>query len=113
MTTILADTLNLPRDVQAPDTIQIHGKLTGAYNEVVVIQQLRRQIFGDAHVCHITEGSCGKGIYDMPNFFFIKETSISLIKRIGDTNYTMACVAEALNYRWGQPTGFGRTNWLF
>ena len=113
MTTILTDTLNLPKDVQAPQTIQIHGKLTGAYNEVVVIEQLRREIFEDAYVCHITDGSCGRGIYDMPNFHFIKETSISLIKRIGDTNYTMACKAEALNYRIGHSTGFGRTNWLF
>ena len=112
-TTISAKTLRLPKDVMGPFEICIHGKLTGAYNEVVVVKQLRREIFEDAYVCHVTEGPHGKGIYDMPNFQFIREGSAASINRRGDINFTMACISEAINRLKLETSGFGSTNWLF
>ena len=112
-TIISAKTLRLPKDVVEPFEIRIHGKLTGAYNEVVVVKQLRRKIFEDAYVCHVTEGPHGRGIYDMPEFQFIREGTAASIKRIGDINFTMACISEAINWLRLENGGFGFTNWLF
>ena len=111
-TTISAKTLRLPKDVVAPYEIHIHGKLTGVYNEVVVVKQLRREIFEDAYVCHVTEGPHGRGIYDMPNFHFIKAKASTSFNRRGDINFTMACIAEAINRLKPEDSGFGLTNWL-
>ena len=112
-TTISAKTLRLPKDVVRPFEIRIHGRITGAYNEVVVIKQLRREIFEDAYVCHVTEGPHGRGIYDMPEFQFIREGSAASINRRGDINFTMACISEAINRLRRENSGFGSTNWLF
>ena len=112
-TIISTKELNLPKDVEAPFEIRIHGKIQGDYNEVVVVKQLRRAIFEDAYVCHVTEGPLGKGIYDMPNFHFIKEGSAASFRRRGDINFTMACIAEAINWMKKETSGFGLTNWLF
>lgn len=111
-TTISANTLRLPKDVIGPFEICIHGKLTGAYNEVVVVKQLRREIFEDAYVCHVTEGPLGKGIYDMPDFQFIKEGTAASIKRRGDINFTMACISESINLMKPEYSGVSYTNWL-
>ena len=111
-TTISEKTLRLPKDVVRPFEIRIHGKLTGAYNEVVVLMQLRREIFEDAYVCHVTEGPHGRGIYDMPNFHFIQAKAATAFNRRGDINFTMACIAEAINRRNSDVGGFGWTNWL-
>ena len=111
-TTISEKTLRLPKDVVRPFEIRIHGRVTGAYNEVVVLKQLRREIFEDAYVCHVTEGPHGRGIYDMPGFQFIREGSAISINRRGDINFTMACVAEAIN-RLVRTSGFSSTNWLY
>jgi len=111
-TIIPAKNLCLPKDVETPFEIRIHGKITGVYNEVVVVKQLRREIFEDAYVCHVTEGPLGRGIYDMPNFHFIKAGSAASFKRRGDINFTMACIAEAINWMKGENSGFGLTNWL-
>ena len=112
-TIISAKTLRLPKDVVEPFEIRIHGKLTGAYNDVVVVKQLRRKIFEDAYVCHVTEGPHGRGIYDMSEFQFIREGTAASIKRIGDINFTMACISEAINWLRLENGGFGSTNWLF
>ena len=113
ITTIPSTKLHLPSDVEVPEEIRIHGRLYGDYNEVVVIKQLRRKIFGDAYVCHITQGPHGRGIYDMPSFHFIKDGNAVALKRIGDVNYTMVCLAEAVNFKKSEPNGFSRTNWLY
>lgn len=106
MSTLVFSTnpLHLPEDVSCPRTINVHGQLTGNSNEVIVLKQLRRAVFEDAYVCHITDGKYGKGIYDMPSFEFIESDSKSIIS-ICHFNFTMACTAEAKN-------GVGRMNWL-
>jgi len=112
-TTISEKTLRLPEDVVRPLEICIHGKITGAYNEVVVLKHLRREIFGDAYVCHVTDGPHGRGIYDMPDFQFIREGSAASINRRGDINFTMACIAEAINWLRRESSAFCSTNWLY
>ena len=73
----------------------------------------RAEIFEDAYVCHVTEGPHGRGIYDMPDFQFIREGSAASIKRRGDINFTMACISEAINWMRRENSGFGYTNWLY
>jgi len=107
---ISTDILNLPDYVDAPETLNIIGTPTGADDEIVVIKQLRHEIFGEAHVCHIFDGPHGYGIYGMPSFRFIKIGNPDNVKKIGGTNYTMACTAE--NIFHSDHKGFGLANWL-
>lgn len=106
ITTFDTKKLKLPRDVNRPDEILIHGELTGANNEVVVIMQLERSIFEQAYVCHKTLDECGaEGIYDLPGFKFLEPTPFTQ-KRIDGINFTMACKAESGWHR-------SRSNWLW
>lgn len=107
--TISTATLNLPSRVVAPEEIQVIGTLTGASNEIIVLKQLCTEVFGEAHVCHLTEGQYGYGIYDMPKFEFIKMHANSIVT-IGTTKYTMACIAENI---FSEFLGFGYSNWLY
>ena len=104
--------LNL-KDVELPCYITVNGEYTGASDEIIVIRQIRREILSDAYVCHITNGSNGTGIYDMPNFKFIK-LGYNPVHELGGYRFTMACIAESdknltiPSYR----RGIGLTNWL-
>ena len=105
--------LKLSKDVEAPIYLTVHGEYTGASDEIIVIRQIRREILADAYVCHITSGSNGTGIYDMPNFKFIK-LGYNPIHRFGEYCFTMACIAESEKNHslpsWQR--GIGLTNWL-
>jgi len=105
--------LGLSKDVEAPLYLTVHGEYTGANGEIIVIRQLRREIFTDAYVCHITDGSKGTGIYDMPNFQFIK-LGYDPIHQFGEYRFTMACIAESIKNldRPCYQRGIGLTNWL-
>ena len=95
ITTFDTKKLRLPRDVNKPDELLIHGELTGASNEVVVIMQLGRTIFEQAYVCHkIWDKRGDAGIYDLPGFKFLEPTPLTQ-KCIDGINFTMACKAEA------------------
>ena len=107
---ICTETLNLPNDVHAPETIDIVGTLSGDDDEIIVIKHLRRELFAEAHVCHLFEGPYGYGIYGMPYFRFIKIGNPDNIKKIDGINYTMACIAENIFNR--DCKGFGLANWL-
>ena len=106
MSTLVFSTnpLHLPKDVSCPKHINVQGNLEGKSNEIIVLKQLRRAVFEDAYVCHITDGKYGKGIYDMPNFDFIESDSKAIMS-ICHFQFTMACTAEAKD-------GVGRMNWL-
>jgi len=106
--TISTATLKLPPRVVAPEEIQVIGNITGASNEIIVLKQLREEVFGEAHVCHIVIGQYGYGIYDMPEFRFIKVNSLSILT-INNVKYTMACTAENIHSNF---EGFGLSNWL-
>ena len=105
--------LNLSKDVEAPVYLTVHGNYTGASDEIIVIRQIRREIFTDAYVCHITDGNMGTGIYDMPNFKFIK-LGYDPIHKLGEYRFTMACIAESEKNltRPSWQRGIGLTNWL-
>ena len=106
--------LNLPKDVEAPYQITVHGECTGAQNEVIVIRQIGREVLPDAYVCHITDGTNGTGIYDMPKFKCIRVKGYHIQVR-GEYHFTMACIAESetnMNIpSWER--GMGLANWLY
>lgn len=109
-TTIKSGNLKLKASVTAPEELTLHGSLTGARNEIVVLNHIGRVVKQDAYVCHITNGKYGEGVYDMPGFPFI---SISLweiqVKTIDGVNFIMVCNAEAHK----DPAKYTvRPNWL-
>lgn len=106
--TISTATLKLPSRVIAPEEIQVIGNITGANNEIIVLKQLRNEVFSEAYVCHLTLGQYGYGIYDMPEFRFIKVSALSALT-FNNVKYTMACTAENIHSNF---EGFGLANWL-
>lgn len=111
---ITTNILNLPKDVDAPSKIAVHGEYTGAQDEVIVICQIRREILPNAYVCHVTDGTNGIGIYDMPKFKYIRVRGYHIQER-GVYRFTMACIAESETNMtipsWER--GFGLANWLY
>lgn len=97
--TILMENLMLPSDVEGPYEITIHGEITNATNEVVVIKQCGRSIFADAYVCHVDYNERGEAIIsDMPGYSTIRVRQMST-KKIENITYTMVCTAEKKSER--------------
>lgn len=111
-TTFSVTSLNLPADVKAPAELSIHGNITNAFNEIVVIKQQGREVFDDAFVCHERDGNWGYGIYDMPGFHFIRVGELRT-KVAEGIKFTMANMDEAINPENRLGTGVGRANWLY
>ena len=104
------DILRGRTSVTIPEEMTLHGTLSGNDKEVVVLVHIGREFTSDAHVCHITNGRYGEGVYDMPGFPFI---SISLWEHqahlIQGNYYIMVCRAEAHK----DPASYKvRPNWL-
>ena len=104
--------LELPIDVKKFSETIIHGNINGNANEIVVLKQLGREVFEDAFVCHITEGTWGIGIYDMQGFHFIKIGNKS-IKEVDSLKFTMVSITEAIMPRSYMPTRAAKSNWLY
>ena len=111
---ISTDILDLPKDVEMPFALEVHGEYTGADDEVIVIRQIQREILPKANVCHVSRGSEGTGIYDMPGFKYIRLGRNPLHMRDG-FRFTMACIAESEANKtlpaWQR--GIGLANWLY
>lgn len=95
--------INMPEDViiNSGYEISLNGKLTGDSDEIIVITQLRREVF-DGYVCHISHGYTKRNggnpidmILDMPGFKKIIIYGPELrVHEFGGIKYTMACLAE-------------------
>lgn len=109
-----ASILNLPQDVEVPSFITVHGEYSGASDEIIVVRQIRREVLTDAYVCHVTSGPEGTGIYDMPNFWYIK-LGYNPIHVCKGFRFTMACIAESETNKTipFMQRGIGWTNWLY
>jgi len=92
----------LPDDVveNSGPHIPLYGEIKGNPNEIVVITQLKRQVFS-ANVCHISDKHTEESIndsyeyvLDMPGFKKIKLSSSNCIHEQGGVKFVMACLTE-------------------
>lgn len=97
--------LGLPKDVlvNSGENIELHGKLKGDTNEIVVLMQNGRTI-KEAFVCHISKGYISRTkaetanlVLDIPNFpkLVITDDMMDIsVKKYKGVKYTMACITE-------------------
>ena len=109
--------LELPWDVisQSGTSIPLFGTITGSKDEIIVMEQYRRNIYC-AQVCHlekIPEGFSDNykitDLYGYPDMI-IKNNYVfnnEYVKSIGSIIYTMVCISDRNNHECCYP------NWLF
>lgn len=106
--------LGMPEDVIASSGVEVplYGDVTGADDEVIVIEQFKRQLY-NAYVCHLDLENDGINAYhvindipEYPKMVFKNLVSTHGLKEIDRHKFTMICKQDA-EYEQARP------NWLY
>lgn len=105
------DILNLPNDVleNTGPLIPLFGELDSSRENIIVITQLKRELF-KAYVCHLQyeyDSQPGIFITDIPNFIPTVVTDKDTIREFHGVKYTMICLADKYSHK------IAKSNWLF